>query len=337
MKSINYLGTIALALLTLVSCGKSKDAQTEAERVEKVRVQKLANTEIARRLNLSVILQGYETQNVSPSVTGKIEKIFVEEGDHVKKGDLIVRMDQMQLNTAKLQFANLGIELNRVETLLKSGSATQQQYDQLKLSYDQTKENIDFLEKNIFVKAPFDGVVSAKNYEDGELYSGTPILILTQIGTLKAEVAVPERYFPMVEAGMPVDLTSEIYPDRTFPGTVEVIFPTIDPASHTFTVKVKIQNRDAALRPGMYVSALMALGTEEVLLAPYQSVLKLQGSNDRYVFVNNGGVAKRVAVKMGQRSDDRVEIISDEIKTGDELVVVGQGRLVDGMKLDIVK
>lgn len=326
-----------MALLTLVSCGKGKNAQTETERVEKVRVQQLSNTEIARQLNLSVILQGYETQNVSPSVTGKIEKIFVEEGDRVKAGDLLVRMDQMQLNTAKLQFANLGIELNRVETLLKSGSATQQQYDQLKLSYDQTKENIDFLEKNIFVKAPFDGVVSAKNYEDGELYSGTPILILTQIATLKAEVAVPERYFPMVQAGMPVELTSEIYPDRTFPGTVEVVFPTIDPASHTFTVKVKIRNSDAALRPGMYVSSQLALGTEEVLLAPYQSVLKLQGSNDRYVFVNNGGVAKRVAVKMGQRSDDRVEIISDEIKTGDELVVVGQGRLVDGMKLDIVK
>lgn len=326
-----------MALLALVSCGKGKTAEGETERVEKVRVQTLANTEIARQLNLSVILQGYETQNVSPSVTGKIEKIFVEEGDRVKAGDLIVRMDQMQLNTAKLQFANLGIELNRVETLLKSGSATQQQYDQLKLSYDQTKENIDFLEKNIFVKAPFDGVVSAKNYEDGELYGGTPILVLTQIATLKAEVAVPERYFPMVQAGMPVELMSEIYPERTFPGVVEVVFPTVDPASHTFTVKVKIQNRDAALRPGMYVSALMALGTEEVLLAPYQSVLKLQGSNDRYVFVNNGGVAKRVAVEMGQRSDDRVEIISDEIKTGDELVVVGQGRLVDGTKLDIVK
>lgn len=336
MKSIGYLSTFALVLLTLVSCGKNTDGQTETQRIEKVRVQKLEPTTVARQLNLSVTLQGYETQNVSPSVQGKIEKIFVEEGDHVKAGENIVRMDQMQYKTAKLQFANLGVELARLETLLKSGSATQQQYDQLKLSYDQTKENLDFLETNIYVKAPFNGVVAAKNYEDGELYAGTPILILTQISTLKAEVSVPEGYFPMVKPGMSVDLVSDIYPDRTFRGVIETVFPTVDAASHTFTVKVRIANADAALRPGMYVSARLDLGEENAMVVPYQSVLKLQGSNDRYVYVNNGGYAKRVAVKLGQRFDDKVEIISDDIHEGDEIVVIGQGRLIEGVKLEIV-
>lgn len=336
MKSIGYLSTFALVLLTLVSCGKNTDGQTETQRIEKVRVQKLEPTTVARQLNLSVTLQGYETQNVSPSVQGKIEKIFVEEGDHVKAGENIVRMDQMQYKTAKLQFANLGVELARLETLLKSGSATQQQYDQLKLSYDQTKENLDFLETNIYVKAPFNGVVAAKNYEDGELYAGTPILILTQISTLKAEVSVPEGYFPMVKPGMSVDLVSDIYPDRTFRGVIETVFPTVDAASHTFTVKVRIANADAALRPGMYVSARLDLGEENAMVVPYQSVLKLQGSNDRYVYVNNGGYAKRVAVKLGQRFDDMVEIISDDIHEGDEIVVIGQGRLIEGVKLEIV-
>jgi multidrug efflux pump subunit AcrA (membrane-fusion protein) len=70
---------------------------------------------------------------------------------------------------------------------------------------------------------------------------------------------------------------------------------------------------------------------------PYQAVLKLQGSDNRYVYINNGGVAKYVAVELGQRFDDQVEIISDEIKPNDELVVTGQARLVDGVKLEIVK
>ena len=342
MKKFYSIAAILFAVLTtFTSCGSKEDAKVAdatAERIEKVKVQKMETSTITREVVLSATLQGYETQNVAPSVTGKIEKIYVEEGSKVRQGDNLVRMDELQYKTAKLTYANLGVELARVEALLKTGSATQQSYDQLKLSYDQTAENIDFLEKNTYVKAPFDGVISAKNYEDGELYSGQPILVLTQISTLKAEIAVPERFFPMVKAGMKLDVRSEIYgQDQVFAATVERVFPTIDPASHTFTIKVKIPNGNDKLRPGMYVNAKLFLGEEEVIVVPYQAVLKLQGSDNRYVYINNGGVAKYVSVELGQRFDDQVEIISDEINPGDELIVTGQARLVDGVKLEIVK
>jgi multidrug efflux pump subunit AcrA (membrane-fusion protein) len=87
----------------------------------------------------------------------------------------------------------------------------------------------------------------------------------------------------------------------------------------------------------MYVSTSIPVGKEKGMMVPYQSVLKLIGSNERYVFVNNAGVAKRVTVELGKRYDRDVEIISQELKDGDELIVVGQGRLVDGVKLEIVK
>ncbi len=342
MKKIYSIAAIMFAVLTtFTSCGSKEEAKATdavAERIEKVRVQKMEASTISREVVLSATLQGYETQNVAPSVTGKIEHIYVEEGSKVAAGDNLVRMDELQYKTAKLTYANLGVELARVEALLKTGSATQQSYDQLKLSYDQTAENIDFLEQNTYVKAPFAGVISAKNYEDGELYGGQPILVLTQISTLKAEIAVPERFFPMVKAGMKLDLRSEIYgKDQVFAATVERVFPTIDPASHTFTIKVKIPNSNDMLRPGMYVNATLFLGEEEVIVVPYQAVLKLQGSDNRYVYINNNGVAKYVSVELGQRFDDQVEIISNEINAGDELVVIGQARLVDGVKLEIVK
>ena len=342
MKNLNYIITIALiAFTTFTSCGKkdnSKENLASEERIERVKVKKMETTTITREVLLSATLQGYETQNVAPSITGKIEHIYVEEGAKVRKGDNLVRMDELQYKTSKLTYANLGVELSRVEALLKTGSATQQSYDQLKLSYDQTAENIDFLEKNTYVKAPFDGVIAAKNYEDGELYGGQPILVLTQISTLKAEIAVPERFFPMVKAGMKLDIRSEIYgQNQVFAATVERVFPTIDPASHTFTIKVKIPNGNDMLRPGMYVNAKLFLGQEDVIVVPYQAVLKLQGADNRYVYVNNNGVAKYVSVTLGQRFDDQVEIISDEIKPGDELIVIGQARLVDGVKLNIVE
>lgn len=336
MKKIMFT---ALAVLMLAGCSKKEatTTATEQERVEQVRTTVLHAREIQREISVSTNLQGYLTQNVAPSLTGKIEHIYCEVGDKKQKGDMLVRMDQTQYKTTKIALGNLEIELNRVEQLLRSGSATQQQYDQLKAQYDQTKEQLDFLEQNTYVKAPFAGVISAKTYEDGELYGGQPIVILTQINKLKALVAIPETYFPKIKQGMKLTLTSEIYPEQIFTATVEVVYPTIDPSSHTFQTKIQIPNDKLLLRPGMYVTTTIGLGKEKAIVASYQAVEKLVGANDRYVFINNGGYAKRVGVVLGQRFDQDVELISDEITDGVEMITTGQHKLVDGVKLNIVE
>lgn len=326
----------SLAALVLISCGKTTE-QAEEERVEQVRTIVLQPREIERVINVSTNLQGYVTQNVAPSLTGKIEHIYCEVGDHVTQGQDLVRMDQTQYKTTKISFANLGVEKNRVEQLLKTGSATQQQFDQLTTQYNSTKEQLDFLEANTYVKAPFNGVIAAKTYEDGELYGGQPILVLTRLDKLKALVAIPETYFPLLKEGMKLTLTTDIYPDRVFPATVEVVYPTIDAASHTFQVKVVIPNEKNLLRPGMYVTTTIGLGKANAIVAPYQSVEKLVGANDRFVFINEGGYAKRVPVTLGQRFDQDVELISPEIVAGVEMVTVGQHKLVDGVKINVVE
>lgn len=335
---------LSIAALAFVACSKSSTETTgnsaaseEQERVEQVRTVSLQPREIERVISLSTNLQGYLTQNVAPSVTGHIEHIYCEVGDAKKKGDMLVRMDQTQYKTTKISLGNLAIELNRVTELLKSGSATQQQYDQLKAQYDQAKEQLEFLEQNTYVKAPFNGVISAKTYEDGELYSGQPIVVLTQINKLKALVAIPETYFPKIHEGMKLTLTSEIYPGKTFPATVEIVYPTIDASSHTFQVKIQIPNDKLLLRPGMYVTTTIGMGKENAIVVPYQSVEKLVGANDRYVFLVENGRAKRVAVELGQRFDQDIEIIAPEIVEGAEYVVTGQHKLVDGVKVNVVE
>ena len=336
MKIIKAIAIItAVALLS--GCGANTEDASE-ERVEQVRTTPLAYQEVSRQIELSTTLQGYEEMNISPSLTGIIEKIYVEVGDRVRKGDTLVRMDQNQLNTTRLAYANLQIEMNRVEMLLESEAISQQTYDQTKLSFDQTAESLRFLEENTFVLAQYDGVISAKSYEDGELYAGAqPILRLTQINELKAYVNVPETYFPLVKKGMKVNVYSDIYPDKVFPATIEIVYPTIDPASHTFTLKLRIPNSSELIRPGMYVSTVLDLGRTEALVVPYQAVLRLIGSNNRYVFVDEGGVAKRVFVEIGERHDQTIEISSDSLKVGDPIVTTGQAKLVDGVKLNVVQ
>ena len=327
-----------LAAMALIGCGgKDTTGAQEDERVEQVRTTVLQPREIEREISVSTNLQGYLTQNVAPSLQGKIEHIYREVGDRVSKGSDLVRMDQTQYKTTKISLTNLEIEKNRITQLLKTGSATQQQFDQITAQYNSTKEQLEFLQTNTYVKAPFSGVISAKNYEDGELFAGQPILVLTQIDKLKALVAIPETYFPLLKAGMKLTLTSEIYPEQTFPATIEVVYPTIDASSHTFQAKIVVPNGKNLLRPGMYVTTTIGLGKVNTIVAPYQAVEKLVGANDRYVFINENGRAQRGAVTVGQRFDQDIEIIAPEIVPGVELVTTGQHKLVDGVKLNIVK
>ncbi len=335
-KKIFYVAALALSV---IGCTKQEKttAVVEEERVEQVQTRVLTPHEIQREINISTNLQGYQTVNIAPSLTGKIEHIYVEVGDRKNAGQDLVRMDQNQYKTTKLAFGNLEIELRRMEALLASGSVSQQNYDQIKLSYDQTKESLDFLQTNTYVKAPFSGVIAAKNYEDGELYGGQPILVMTQINKLKALIAVPESYFPMVKEGMKLTIHSDIYPDQDFPASIEVVYPTVDAQSHTFQCKVVIPNQKELLRPGMYVTTTLGLGKEKTICAPYQAVEKLVGSNERYVFLNENGYAKRVSVTLGQRFDEELEIFAPEITEGAELIVVGQHKLVDGVKINVVE
>ena len=336
MKS-RFFSLLAIAAFLAAACGGKQEQQQSEQRTELVETTTIAMSDISRVLEFSTTLEGWQTLNVAPSLTGKIEHIYVEVGTSVSAGTMLVRMDQNQYNTTKLTFANLGIDLERMESLRESGAVSQQVYDQTKLSYDQTRESLEFLEKNTFYRAPFGGVISARNYEDGELYSGQPILVLTQIGTLRAQIAIPEHYYPNVKKGMRVDIESETYPGETFPATIEIVFPTVDPSTHTFQARLRIPNGALKLRPGMYVKTRMSMGMARAMVVPYQAVLKLTGSNDRFVFLDEGGVAKRVFVKLGQRFDEDIEIISDEIREGDHLVTVGQAKLVDGVKLNVTK
>ena len=331
------------AVILLASCGGKKEerqATTTKKEAEKVKVQTLQNERIAKQLELSTTLEGYETMNISPSITGHIEHIYVEVGSRVQKGSMLVRMDQTQLNTTRINLNSTKTELDRITALKASGSVSEQVYDQTKAGYDQLVETERFQNENTFVKAQFAGVISAKNYEDGEMYTGAPILTLTQISRLKAIINIPETYFPLVKQGMKVDVYSDIYPDKTFPATIEIVYPTIDPSSHTFQAKLNIPNAGEKIRPGMYVRTSLSLGQIDAIVVPYQSVLKLTGSNDRYVFTNQNGTAHRVAVTLGQRFDDRIEIIPvipGDLKEGDQLLVTGQARLIDGAKLEIVE
>ena len=340
------LSTIAIAALASCSGDKTKtEKQTATVEAIPVKVQKLEPTTIATTLDYTANLQADEEVYYAPASTGRIEKIYVEVGDRIKKGQVLVEMDRTSLIQAQAELTNLETEYNRAKMLKETGSISQQNYDAAVTQYEVAKVNVEFLKENTKMLAPFDGIVTGKYFEDKELYTGAAaggatkpsVIAIQKINPMKAYVNLSEQYYLSVKKGTRVEMKSEIYPDRVFEGKVSIVYPTIDATTRTFTVEIQLPNKDEALRPGMYGTINFFIGETNTMVVPAIAVLKLQGSNDRYLFLNDNGRAKRVSVTLGRRFEDKIEVFSDQIKPGAELVVVGQGRLVDGSPLNITK
>lgn len=246
---------LAIALLTGCSSKKEENQNTETEAIP-VKVMKLEKRNIAKTLDYTATLQADEQVYYAPVSAGRIGKIYVEVGDRIKKGQLLVEMDPTNYQQAKVQLKNLETEYNRAVKLNETGSISKQAYDAAVTNYEVAKSNYDFLKENTKMLAPFDGIVTGKYFENGELYTGIAtggaakpsIIAIEKINPLKAYVNLSEQYFLAVKKGTKVEFKCNIYPERIFEGTVNIVYPTIDPASRTFTVEVKIPNNDEAFR-----------------------------------------------------------------------------------------
>ncbi len=319
-------------------------AVTDQQTVENVKTICIEKQKIARTIEYSSTIIASEEVHLAPSSPGKIEKIFVEIGDRVKKGNILVQMDRTQLHQAMVNLKNTETDFMRLDTLNKVGSISKQRYDQMKAQYEIAQSNVKFLQENTILRAPFNGVISGKYYEDDELYSGAPntsagkaaILSIVQIDPLKVIVNISEKYFPFVKKGMDARVTSDLYPEKKITGEVLRVYPTIDPSTRSFTCEIKIDNRNELLRPGMFCRVSLNLGEELALVVPAVAVLKMQGSNERYVFLEEDGVARYITVTLGKRFDDKLEVISDKITEGSNLIVSGQARLLDGDKVKVI-
>jgi membrane fusion protein, multidrug efflux system len=310
-----------------------------------VKVITLSKTKIARTIDYTATVLPFEEVNMAPSTPGRIDRIYVEVGDKVKKGDKLFLMDRTQLYQLELQLSSLDKDLGRLDTLLKTGSVKQQQYDQMKTQYDLTRTNVDFMKENTLLKAPFVGVVTGKYFENGEMYSGAPttqtgrsaVVTVMQVNPLKVNVSISEQYYPLIKNEMKAFITADVYKGETFTGTVYQVSPTISSATRSFNVELEVPNENNLLKPGMFVRVSMDLGEVETFVVPANTVLVQEGTNLRYVFLEEKNAARRVEVTIGKRFDDQLEIISETIKQGDKLITEGQSKLINGDKLEIVK
>lgn len=340
MKRFGKIQLFTLATLMLLSsCGKGEKTATTTVKEEKPKV-KLASVRaenVEQLQEFTATVESDVKNNIAPSSPVRIEKIYVEVGDQVRKGQKLVQMDASSLNQIKSQLDNQKIEFVRIDELYKVGGASKSEWDAKKMNLDVMQTSYRNLLRNTSLTSPISGVVTARNYDSGDMYSGgVPVLTVEKISPVKLMINISEDYFTKVKKGMTTKIKLDVYGDEQFTGKVSLIYPTIDNTTRTFPVEITVSNGGQKVRPGMFARVSMSFGSMEHVVVPDRAIVKQTGSGDRYVYVYNNGKVSYNKVVLGRRMGAEYELISG-VPNNSQVVVAGQTRLNNGAAVEVEK
>jgi len=340
MKKILIFSTLAFVLI-FASCGNKSDANetaSEEARLPLVRTALAIEQEVPQTASFTATVQPEVRNNIAPGVPARIRRIFVEVGDRVTRGQRLAQMDDVNYSNLQLQATALRTTYTRMNELLAIGGISKQDVDNLRMQLDLAEANLRSMEENTILTSPINGIVTARNFDEGDMFAGAfPLLTVMQINSVKVSVNVPESQLARVHRGMSVDLSFDAFGNENFTGKVSLIHPTVDPITRSFVVEIKVPNTDLRIRPGMFARVSINFGDAMRVLVPDRSVVRQPGTGDRYVFrLNPDNTVSYIQVQLGNRVGDRFEILSG-IEAGDKVIIAGLEGLIDGMEVEEVQ
>lgn len=353
MKPIKSTSLAALILmLALSSCGgKEKAATAEEENVKlNVKTATVEERDVADIVTLTASVEADKINNISSNSPNRIKQILVDDGMVVKKGQRVAVLDdvnttsyQLQVDNAKANLRNVELNYNRAAELLKIGGGTRQQVDQMELQLVNARNALASAERalrnvqeNTVLTAPVSGVVTARNYDPGDMTGSLPILTIGTVNPVKVVVNVNESDFSRVHTGMPAELTLEAYPNEKFIGKVTLVAPTVDANSRSFGVEVTVPNPTNRIIPGMFGRLELNLGNAMTAVVPDKAVEKQRGSGNYFVYIVRDGKLVYSQVELGRRLGDTYQILSG-VEPGEQVVVSEKSRLTNGAAVNVTK
>lgn len=337
MKKNKLTGLILLVLaFTITACGKDADKTAENQK-PKVKIATVNIRDVQQHQTFTATVEPEVKNNIAPAAPGRIRNIFVEVGATVSKGQKLAQMDALNLSNSETQIENIRRTYNRVAELFTVGGASQQELDNAKLQLNVAETNIKNLSENTYLISPISGVVTARNYDIGDMYNGqSPLMTVMKINPVKIKINVSESYYKQVKAGMTVDVNVDVFGEEKFPAKVSLIYPTIDEHTRTFTVELKLNNPGAKVRPGMFARVTMNFGVNQHVVIPDRAVVKQSGSGARFVYLYKDGKVEYTQVELGRRMDKEYELLSG-LENGSQVVISGLTRLQSGMEVEIMQ
>lgn len=351
MKVKKYFPLLLIVCL-LAACSGKDNNSAEDTKVEKpvVKVETVDSREVNQVGEYTATVEPELLNNITSSAPNRIKEILVDEGMRVSKGQRLVVMDdvntttyEIQVANAKANLANVQLNYDRALELFKIGGGTKQAVDQMELQLVNAKNALATAERtlrnmreNTVLVSPISGVVTARNYDPGDMSGALPILTVARVQPVKIVINVSESDLSRIHKGMPANVRFDTYGDENFSGTITLVSPVVDSQSRTFGVEITLPNADSRILPGMFGRVDLNLGQADHVVVPDKAVVKQPGSGSHYVYVYSNGKVSYNKVTLGRRLGDTYELI-EGVEPGAQVVVSGQGKLANGMEVTLAK
>jgi membrane fusion protein (multidrug efflux system) len=296
-----------------------------------------------RPLALEIEAVGTALANESVEVTSKATNIVVavrfEEGDLVRRGDVLVELDsaeaRAELEEAEAALAESNNQFKRSRDLFAQQALSISQLDQIEAMLKGNRARVSAAKARVsdtVIRASFDGRTGFRRVSVGSLVNpGTIITTLDDTSIIKLDFTVAETYFYMLERGLRVSARSVGIPGREFVGTVSNIGSRVDPVTRSLTVRAEIPNKEGVLRPGMFMTVALEGEPEPTLLIPEAAIVPEQGKT--FVFTVRDGIVERREVRTGKRRPGEVEIV-EGLQANEHVVIEGTQNVRDGTRVN---
>jgi membrane fusion protein (multidrug efflux system) len=297
------------------------------------------------RLSLETEALGTAHANESVDVTAKVSNLVTavrfDEGQQVRRGDLLVELDGAQAR-AELAIAEAAVtesrsQYKRSRELYSTRALSEAQLDQIEAALNANEARVLVAQARLgdtMIRAPFAGRVGLRRVSLGSLVNpGTVITTLDDTGTIKLDFTVSESFLSSVTPGLAIAAHSIAYPGRTFEGKVASVDSRVDPSTRSVTVRALVPNPEGLLKPGMFLNVRLSRGAADALLVPEQALVPEQG--DVFVFVLKGNSVEKRLIRTGQRRVGEVEVVQG-LAAGERVVSEGTQKVRDGAQVKVL-
>jgi len=362
-----------IGFLFLNQCDRPKAVQnTQKERIYPVQVEKVIRGNIERRIAYLGNLEAYQEVKVYSTIPTRITELYVDINDRVKAGDLLAVVDNIKIKQAVIQaeaglqstqaqYENILTEWKRVKKLYQENAVSQSQHDALnaqkeaaEAAVNQTKAGLKSAKEQLndsYIKAPISGIISSRTYNIGDQTSPQmPVFTIVQMDKIKINIDIVEGQVDQIAVGQKAYITVDTYPGEIFTGTVNTIYPTINPITRTVKCEIVIENPDFRLKPGGFARVEIVVEQHnDVLLVPKYAIIEktsleyLGGEithtrvkTEKYVFIVSDNIAEMREIDTDITSDHYIEVTSG-LASGDLVITIGQYDLSDSTLVEVVK
>ena len=327
-----------MLIILLMSCSGQKDKSTE-ERVIPVKVVEITGSSLVDGQNYVGTVEEMSASSLSFQVMGNVQEILVREGQKVHKGQLLALLNRATLqdtyDASRASLVQAQDAYDRMKTLYENKSLPEIKWVEVQSKLQQAQSMESIARKNLedaSLYAPFDGVIGKRNVEAGEnVQPGKPVFTLLDVGTVNIKIAVPEKEIPFIDHRKAA-ITVAALGGRLFEGMVTEKGITANPVSHTYEARIKLDNRDGALLPGMVCRVRVEDKDRVTTISLPNNVIQLSHTGERYVWYLRDGKAKAVTVRIGELTDNGVQI-TDGLSEGDLVITDGYQKVSEDMKV----